>query len=138
IFRVGAAQAGLAAAIAQTPTADGLAATRNAARYQKPREMLRLTGRGILDALGGLVGRAPLLVPLDGEPGTVAVLTTPDAVGGGRTLDPDHRYPEWQPAVAARSALRIGLYRPGRSASRVRCPLLVVVADQDQSALAEP
>jgi uncharacterized protein len=40
--------------------------------------------------------------------------------------------------VAARSALRIGFYRPGRYASRVRCPLLVLVCDQDQSALAGP
>jgi pimeloyl-ACP methyl ester carboxylesterase len=40
--------------------------------------------------------------------------------------------------VAARSALRTGLYRPGRAAPRVRCPLLVVVCDQDRSALAEP
>jgi uncharacterized protein len=44
----------------------------------------------------------------------------------------------WCQAVAARSALRIGFYRPGRFASRVECPLLVVVCDQDQSALAEP
>jgi len=30
------------------------------------------------------------------------------------------------------------LWRPGRTASRVRCPLLVLVCDQDQSALAGP
>ena len=96
--------------------------------------MLRFTGRGILDALGGLVGRPPLLVPLAGEPGTVALLTTPDALDGDRALNPDNRYPDWQQEVAARSALRLGFYRPGRDASRVRCPLLVLVCDQDQSA----
>ena len=77
-------------------------------------------------------------MPLAGEPGTVAVLTTPDALDGGRALNPDNRYPDWRQAVAARSALRIGFYRPGRYASRVRCPLLVVVCDQDQSALPGP
>jgi uncharacterized protein len=138
IFRVAARSTDLAAAIAQTPNADGQAATRNALRYQKPAAMLRFTGRALLDAVGSLVGRAPRLVPLDGEPGTVALLTTPDAIGGGRVLDPDNRYPEWRQAVAARSALRIGMYRPGRSARQVRCPLLVVVCDQDQSALAAP
>jgi uncharacterized protein len=137
IFRIAADNPHLAAAIAQTPNADGPAATRNAARHQKPLALLRLTGRGILDALGGLVGRPPLLVPLVGQPGTVAVLTTPD-VRDGNALDPDNRYPDWKQAVAARSALPLGLYRPGRYASRVRCPLLVVVADQDQSALAGP
>ncbi|TFV83485.1 alpha/beta hydrolase [Blastococcus sp. CT_GayMR16] len=138
VLCVAARKLELAAAIAQTPTADGQAATRNALRHQEPLALLRLMGRGLRDALGGLVGRAPLLVPLAGAPGTVAVLTTPDAIHGDAALDPDNRYPEWQQAVAARSALRVGLYRPGRFASRVRCPLLVVVCDQDQSALPGP
>jgi uncharacterized protein len=138
VFRVAARNPQVAAAIAQTPNADGPAATRNAARHQKPLAMLRFTGRAVLDGLGGLVGRQPLLVPLAGEPGTVALLTTPDALDGGRALDPDDRYPDWQQEVAARSALRVGFYRPGRYASRVRCPLLVLVCDQDQSALAAP
>jgi fermentation-respiration switch protein FrsA (DUF1100 family) len=138
VFRVAARNPGLAAAIAQTPNADGPAAARNAARHQKPLAILRFTGRGALDALGGVAGRQPQLVPLVGEPGTVALLTTPDSLDGGSALNPDNRYPDWLQAVAARSALRIGLYRPGRYASRVRCPLLVVVCDQDQSALAGP
>jgi pimeloyl-ACP methyl ester carboxylesterase len=138
VFRVAARNPQVAAAIAQTPNADGLAATRNAARYQKPLAMLRFTCRAVLDGLGGLVGRQPVLVPLVGEPGNVALLTTPDALDGGRALDPDDRYPDWQQEVAARSALRVTFYRPGRYASRVRCPLLVLVCDQDQSALAAP
>lgn len=138
VFRVAARNPGLAAAIAQTPNADGQAAARNAARHQRPLAMLRLTGRAALDAVGGLAGLRPWLVPLVGEPGTVAVLTTPDAQEGGRALNPGNRYPDWQQAVAARSVLPLGFYRPGRDASRVRCPLLVVVCDQDQSALARP
>lgn len=39
----------------------------------------------------------------------------------------------WPQTVAARFALRAGFYRPTRYASRVQCPLLVVVCDQDQS-----
>jgi pimeloyl-ACP methyl ester carboxylesterase len=118
--------------------ADGLAAARNASRHQKPLAMLRFTARGILDALGGIAGRRPLLVPLAGQPGTVAALTTPDALDGATALNPDNRYPDWQQEVAARSALRLAFYRPGRFASRVTCPLLVLVCDQDQSALAAP
>ncbi len=138
VFRVASRSQQLAAAIAQTPNADGRAAARNAARYQKPLAMLRLAGRGIVDGLGALLGRPPRLVPLTGEPGTVALLTTPDSRDGGRALNPGNMYPDWQQAVAARSALRVGFYQPGRSASRVRCPLQVVVCDQDQSALAGP
>jgi uncharacterized protein len=138
ILRVAAGNPELAAAIAQTPLADGQAATRAAARHQKPLALLRFTGRGLADTLGSLIGRPPLLVPLAGEPGTVAMLTTPDGIDGDRALNPGNRYPEWQQAVAARSALRIGMYQPGRYASRVRCPLLVVACDEDQSALPGP
>jgi len=138
VLRVAARNPRLAAAIAQTPVADGLAATANASRHQRPLAMLRLTGRGIVDSLGGLVGRQPILVPLAGKPGTVALLTTPDALDAGRALNPDNKYADWQQAVAARSALGLGFYRPGRAAARVRCPLLVLVCDQDQSAPVGP
>lgn len=137
IFRLAAANPGLAAAIAQTPNADGLAAGRNLAKHQRPLALLRFTVRGVLDTLGGLVGRSPILLPLVGQPGTVALLTTPDALQGDEALQAD-RYPDWQQAAAARSALRLGFYRPGRYAPRVRIPLLVLVCEQDQSALAEP
>lgn len=137
VFRVAASHPRLAAAIAQTPLADSPAATRNAARHQTPRAMARFAGRGMLDALGGLIGRPPLLVPLAAEPGTVALLTTPDARDGQWALNADS-YPDWQQQVAARSALRMGFYRPGRAAPRVSCPLLVVVCDQDQSVLPGP
>src|SRR5439155_25993565 len=78
------------------------------------------------------------LVPLTGPPATVALLTTPDSQDSSRALDPDRRYQDWRQEIAARSALRLGFYRPGRYAARVRCPLLVLVCDQDQSALAAP
>ncbi|QNE23031.1 alpha/beta hydrolase [Kribbella qitaiheensis] len=138
IFPVAARNPQLAAAIAQTPNADGPAAARNAARHQKPSTMLHFTGRAILDALGSLIGRPPRLVPLVAEPGTVALLTTPDAQRTNEALNPGNQYPDWLQLVAARSALRVTLYRPGRHAPQVKVPLLVVVADQDQSALAAP
>jgi pimeloyl-ACP methyl ester carboxylesterase len=138
VLHVAARNPHLAAAIAQTPNADGPLAARNASRHQKPLGMLRLTVLSVLDALGGLLGRQPLLVPLAGEPGTVAMLTTPDGIDGNRALNPDNRYPEWQQALGARSVPGIVLYRPGRYASQVRCPLLVLVCDQDQSVLAKP
>jgi uncharacterized protein len=134
VLRVAARDPRLAAAIAQTPLADGPTATRIAGRYQRPGAMLRFTGRGLLDAAGGLLGRPPLLVPLAGPPGTVAMLTTPDSLDGDRALNPGDRYPEWRQEIAARSALRIALYRPGRDAARIRCPLLVVACDDDRTA----
>jgi pimeloyl-ACP methyl ester carboxylesterase len=125
----------LAAAIAQTPNADGPVAGRSVARHQRPGAMLRLTVRGLRDMFRR---REPLLVPLTGEPGTVAFLSTPDGLDGDRALNPGNRYPEWRQEIAARSALSIAAYRPGRHAARIRVPLLVLVCDQDQTALAGP
>jgi pimeloyl-ACP methyl ester carboxylesterase len=138
VFRVAARNPHLAAAIAQTPNADGPAAARSSSRHQRPLALLRLTARSLRDAVGGLIGRPPLLVPLAGEPGALALLTTPDGIDSDRALNPGNRYPDWQQAIAARSVLGICLYRPGRHASRIRRPLLVLVCDQDQTALAEP
>ena len=135
VVRTAARRPGLAAAISQTPNLDGPAAARNAARWTTRRALARLLGRGLLDTLRGLAGAEPLLVPLVGPPGTVALLSTPDALADGdRALNPGDRYPGWVQAVAARSALAVTAYRPGRDATRVRCPLLVVVAEQDRSA----
>jgi fermentation-respiration switch protein FrsA (DUF1100 family) len=136
LFPVAVRNPELAAVIAQTPTASGLASTRNALRYQKARAMLRFTGRSLVDALGSLVGRQPRLVPLVGRPGSVAMLTTPDAQDGALALDAGS-HPDWQQAVAARSALRLTFYRPGRYAVRVRSPLLVVVCDDDATTPAQ-
>lgn len=136
LLPVAARNPDLSAVIAQTPNVGGLASVRNASRHQKPLAMLRFTARGIADTLGGLVGRPPRLVPLVGAPGSVSMLTTPDAQVGALALEAD-RHPEWQQAVAARTALRIASYRPGRFASRVRVPLLVLVCDDDRTTPSE-
>jgi uncharacterized protein len=130
LFPVAVRNPDLAAVIAQTPIVGGFASMRGISRYQKPLAMLRFTGRGVRDALGGLVGRPARLVPLTGRPGTVAMLTTPDAQDGALAFDASS-HPEWQQVVAARSAMRLAFYRPGRYAAQVRSPLLVVVCDDD-------
>ena len=131
VFRVAASNPQLAAAICHSGLADGVAATPNALRHQTALASLRLTGRALRDVIGAAFGRDPVLVPLAGERGAVASLSTPDALNGAEALNPGNRYPDWQQEVAARSALRLGFYRPGRHAARVQCPLLVLVQDDD-------
>jgi pimeloyl-ACP methyl ester carboxylesterase len=138
ILQLAAEHPGIAAAIAQSANVDGPAASRNASRYQTLLTALRLIGRCVLDTLGGLVGRPPKLVALAGPPGTVALLNTPDAQFTNEALDPDNRYSDWQQAIAARSVFPAAVYRPAKYASQGRCPLLFVVCDDDQSALAAP
>ncbi len=128
----------VAAAIAQTPLADGHAAATNAPKHMTTSALVRLMSRAALDGLGGLVGRQPVLVPAAGNTGEVAILTTPDALDATRALDPNGQYSDWSQSLAARWALRAGTYRPGRRAQRIACPLLVIVCDQDQSVTPEP
>lgn len=138
LFRVAAGSPRPACVIAQTPLVDGLAVAPHALRAMTPSALLRLFGLGVADALRGLLGRPPLLIPTAGRRGAVASLTTLDAMDGDRALDPDRRHANWEQTVAARIALQVGGYRPGRHAPRTRCPLLVVVCDEDDSVLVEP
>jgi pimeloyl-ACP methyl ester carboxylesterase len=131
VFTVAARNPQLAAAIAHSPLADGLHAMRNALRHTTPCALTRLTGRAAADSLRGLLGFAPLLVPLAGPRGSVAALTTPDSLNGARALNPANKYPQWQQNIVARSAIRVGFYRPARFGSRIHCPLLVLAYDQD-------
>jgi pimeloyl-ACP methyl ester carboxylesterase len=139
VLRVAARAPGLAAAIAQAPLADGPAIAPKAMRSMTPGAALRLQLRAAGDALGRrLLRRPPVLIPLAGPRGSVASITTPDGARGGQALDPDGRYRDWDQTVAAASALRLAFYRPGRTASRIACPLLVVVFDDDQTVLTSP
>ncbi|MDT5067727.1 MAG: hypothetical protein QOK02_3882 [Mycobacterium sp.] len=131
VFRVAARNPWLAAAIAHSPLVDGVAALPNAMRHQKQSASLRFTMLALLDAVGLRLGRDPILVPLAGPPGTITSLTTPDAQNGTDALNPGNAYPQWQQAVAASSALRVAFYRPGRHASRIKIPFLVIAYDDD-------
>ncbi|WP_081690668.1 alpha/beta hydrolase [Conexibacter woesei] len=140
VLNVAANDTRLAAAIAQTPLADGPAIAPNAFKYMTPGALLRLHARATKDIINRhLLRRPAALIPLAGPRGSVASLTTPDGARGGAALDPDGRFAAtWEQTIAAASALRLGLYRPGRAARRIACPLLVVVCDRDTSVLVDP
>jgi fermentation-respiration switch protein FrsA (DUF1100 family) len=115
----------IAAVVAQCPFEDGLAT----ARALFGLNMLKLTAAGIRDQVNALTGRPPHYVPAVGEPGTFAVMTTPDSRPGFDAILPDDT--RWENRVAARIALRFATYRPGTSARHVRCPMLFCVCDRD-------
>jgi pimeloyl-ACP methyl ester carboxylesterase len=125
----------LAAVIAQAPQADGAVLMPNALRYETFSVKARFPLIALRDALRGLAGREPLVVPLAGPRGAVAMLTTPDATDCEPALNPGNPYPQWQQAIAARSVIPIGMYRPGSTASRISCPLLAVISTDDQTCL---
>ncbi len=115
----------IAAVVAQTPFADGL---RNLPRLGV-RSALRLTAAGLRDQVGAAFGRSPHMVPSVGPPGSLAVMTSRDAEPGFRAIDPPGS--SWRNEAAARIALRVSAYRPGRHAGRIAAPILFILARDD-------
>jgi uncharacterized protein len=128
----------LAAVIAQAPLTDGAVSSPRALGHETPGVLARFPLLALADAARALAGREPLVVPLAGPRGAVAMLTTPDAIDGDRALNPGGAYPQWPQTIAARSVIPLTLYRPGRTASRISCPLLAVISTRDQTVLAAP
>jgi pimeloyl-ACP methyl ester carboxylesterase len=87
---------------------------------------------GAYDQLGALVGRAPYRVDAAGDPGSFAMLTSPDAAPMAKRLAGD-RSEELLPEnnVAARIAFRVPFYSPGRSAKQITAPTLIQLAKHD-------
>ncbi|WP_026197434.1 alpha/beta hydrolase [Sciscionella marina] len=116
---VGARDQEVAAIISLVPMVDGLAASKHAARRQRP---LRLA-RAARTAARGAVAR------LAGAPGSGAALSLP----GQFEAYTEIAGPGWRNEIDPFAGVEIGRYRPIRQAGRIRCPLLVQVADLDRS-----
>ncbi len=132
IVELAASEPGLAGAIAQCPLVDGLAGLIEipAARA------LRLTGYALADLVGSVLGRHPRYVPISVPPGHLGVIATNDAMAGMDRLDPGDG--SWSNEITARSLLDISMHRPARRAGAARCPLLMVVAENDTMAPTGP
>ena len=119
----------LAAVIAQVPHVSGPAAVRATGL----RAAARLMTSAVRDQVNALRGREPVYVDLVGRPGARAVMTTPDAEPGLLRLADDSGMDrdDYREDVAARIVLKVGLYSPGRRTSRITCPVLVQIAEQD-------
>jgi dienelactone hydrolase len=125
VLVVAAGDQRIAAVVSQCPFTDGLASLPKLG----PANIAKATAAGLRDQLATLVGRPAQYIPAVGPPGSFAVMTTPDAQPGFEALLP----PEsgWENRVAARIALRVASYRPGRSAAKIACPVLFCVCDGD-------
>lgn len=121
----------IAAVISQCPFTDGLASI----LAMDPLNSLKLTALALRDRLGALLGAKPVMVTTAGRPGSTAMMTAPDAYDGYVGLMPPESGIENH--VAARVALDIVRYYPGRRAKAVSCPTLFCVCDTDSVAPAK-
>ncbi len=122
----------IAAAVAQCPFTDGIAS----ARTLNPMIFTRIGILAARDLIAARLGKPPVMIPAVGRPGEVALMNAPDAYPGYLRLVPDGV--ELPNEVAARIALKIMTYRPGRSTAKIACPILFCVCETDSVAPAVP
>jgi dienelactone hydrolase len=118
----------IAAVIAQCPFTDGLASIRTLS----PSSLAKVSALAARDLLARLRGAEPVRVALAGPPGSAALMATEDALPGFLGLVPEGV--PFTNAVAARVAMRVPTYRPGRAAAKVAAPILFCVCDGDSVA----
>jgi pimeloyl-ACP methyl ester carboxylesterase len=103
----------------------------------EPTRLLRLFAVGVLDRLGSLLGRQPRYVPAGAAAGQFGAVANAAAFAGLDIIRPRDGS-AWNNRVAGRSLLGIGAYRPVRKAADIRCPILLVVAENDTIAPVGP
>lgn len=121
----------VAAVISQCPFTDGLSSS----LAMNPVTSLKITALALRDRIGALFGAEPVMVPLAGQPGETALMNAPDAYPGYLALKPQGaNIPNH---VAARFALDIIRYTPGRKTPMIQAPVLFCVCDTDTVAPAK-
>ena len=118
----------LAAAIVQVPHVTGPAS----AFAQAPTLVARLVVSALRDQAGAWLGRPPHRVKSIGKPGEVAMMTSPGAYDLVLRMAGDKRDELLaENDVAARVALHVPFYSPGRQAAKITAPTLVQLATKD-------
>jgi fermentation-respiration switch protein FrsA (DUF1100 family) len=115
---------------AQCPMMDGKAASRYGLRSGGLRQNLKLSAVALGDFVGSYLGMQPRRIAIAGKPGELAALATPDAWDGYMALVPEGFCNE----ICARIALQVPSYRPVTYASKVKCPVLIQICEQDSVA----
>ncbi|MCV7090629.1 alpha/beta hydrolase [Mycobacterium interjectum] len=116
------------AVVAQCPFTDGVAS----ARTLSPVIFARIGALAARDLIAARFGRSPVMVAAAGKPGEVALMNAPDVYPGYMRLVPEGKTVPNE--VAARLALKVITYRPGRAAAKIGCPILFCVCEADSVA----
>lgn len=124
VLQTAAEDGNVAAVIAQVPHVSGLASVSKVPLTA----LVKLSVAALRDVAGSLVGK-PHYSRIVGRPGELAAMSTPEAWDGYMALFPEGV--RWENKVLSRIFLELPLYSPGRYASRVKAPTLVVAGRQD-------
>jgi pimeloyl-ACP methyl ester carboxylesterase len=116
----------ISAVVAQVPFADGLALLVSVPMKFMP----RLGIAALRDLIRIVTRRAPFTVPVVGPPDSLAIMNMPGSWEGYQSILPKETC--WRNACPARAVFTTSFYRPIRHAQRVRCPVLLVMANRDE------
>lgn len=122
----------VAAVISQSPDLDGVATLRAIGRYAGLGHQLKITWVGIQDAVRMARDQQPLMIGVVGPPGAMAGMTTEDSEPGMREI----AGPTWRNEVTGRAVFAEWTNRAITQMDKLRCPILVQIADRD--AIAPP
>jgi pimeloyl-ACP methyl ester carboxylesterase len=120
----------IGAVISQTPDLDGIRTLKRIGDYAGPAQQLKVTMTGIRDALAGLRGREPVMIPVVAPPGELGAMTSEEAVPGMRRI----AGPTWRNEITGRATFAEWGNRAITRMDRVGCPILVQIADRDSVA----
>ncbi|MFT4396668.1 alpha/beta hydrolase [Gordonia lacunae] len=127
VLRLAARDHHVAAAIVQVPHVSGPAS----AFSRSPALVARLIAAGVRDQFRAWTGRAPYRMAAIGRPGEIAMMTSPGAYEQVERMGDMREELLAENDVAARIALRVPFYSPGRHASAIEAPVLVQLAAKD-------
>ena len=117
----------VAAVSSQGAMMDGLAAFQHLLKSEGPVQLAKVSALAALDAARARLKLSRVTLPVVGAPGSMAVLTAPDAVPGYLRITP----PDWVNAISLSWMLTLPLFRPNVMAARLPCPTLFCIAEQD-------
>jgi uncharacterized protein len=120
----------IAGVISQSPDLDGFETLNQIRRYGGPRQQLRLTWVGIQDAIRMARNQEPLMIGAVGPPGSLAGLSTADSEPGMLAI----AGPTWRNEVTGRAVFAEWTNRAITRMDKLRCPILVQIADRDMIA----
>jgi dienelactone hydrolase len=133
VLRVGADRTDIAGIIALTPLTSGLATGRLAVAQRDLISGVRWTAAGLKGRVAAVMGGSATFMPVVGRPGEAGALTLPGAYENYLSM----AGPTWRNEIDAGVGLQLAMVRSSSAAKRLRCPLLVQIADFDRFVPAE-
>ncbi|RSQ39977.1 alpha/beta hydrolase, partial [Acinetobacter baumannii] len=131
VITIAAQDEKISAVVSMNPATDGLAAFFQVFQYGGFKQLTTALSHGLKDQFRAIMLREPHTIPIVGQPGTAAMISTPGAEENYKLM----AGPTWRNEVCARAALEVTKNRPITFARRVKCPVLVQVGINDQIAM---